>query len=427
MEKVSIHRIKECDSIYKNNETPKMLINTILMFFVVFSIHFKGMPWHVSPRIIGMLFIIFIFNRRSIFNIAKFRISKTDFIWIISSVFILVYSWFTIVINDAGNSIYTISDSAFNFLIFVCILPLFAVNMFEDASHFCRCILYACVIQSIIVLMSFVFLPVRELLETIQIMDFSRYDWRIIGLGIAGAGGSVYLLCGLIAAGYLIIKGEREVSVFLAICIIFIAIAAVGRTGFYAALLILFYLVLFNSKRIKSKVLTNLKLLTIAGLVIIFGYFFVFYLFDIDMQLFDYTYFRLGELFRDGLNSRTLNSINNINIAVPGLSAETLIGTGITRGITSSGVIFMHDSGYVQRYAALGILVCILSYVSLYVYVIKLLKRVPKMDKLYILYCLLILFVLEYKEPFIYMLAYPFTLIMISKLANRKVRNNRYT
>jgi len=405
--------------IKKEISGTRYILNTILLLFTVFSIHFNGAFSFLTPRIIAIFYIVFICNGKRLLNFATIRINKTDLAWFASSLFVLVYAWIIVSLRDVSGDSYAIIDSVLNFFIFVAILPMFADKIFKNAIHFSKCLLYASVIQSIIVIMSFAFLPVRQFLENIQPLELWRYGWRNIGLGIAGAGGSVYLFCGIISAGYLLIKGDRRSLLFIEIFVIFIAIALVGRTGFYSALLLFLYLLFFNAENIKVKVLTNIKMLSITGILIILGYIVLLSIDGVNMQLFNHTFDRLWELFRYGLNSPTLNNINNVDSAIPGLSFETIVGTGIRRGITPSGLVFLHDGGYVQRYASLGIIVCVFSYTTFLTYISRLMKRIPRFEKKYIIFCLLLLLMIEYKEPFIYMLAYPFTLIMISRLSIR--------
>lgn len=395
----------------------RYLFNTFLLFSLIFSIHFIGMPWYVSLRNIVILYIIFSFWQHRNINLNTTMFYITDLSWILMSLFICAYSWFIVIVNQVWSNQYMIAISTLNFFVFVVILPFFTIRIFKNAIIFCKCLIYACLIQSAIVITSFAFHPVRIFLESIQLMDVSRYSYRIIGLGIAGSGGSVYLLCGLIAAGYLFIIGENKSTIITSMGFIIIAIAFTGRTGFYAALAIILYLMIFSAKNIIDIIIVNLKMIVFLGIVIVAGYVLLINIRGIDLQLFNYTYDRLWELFREGMNSDALSGINNVNSPIPGLSFETIVGTGLIRVVTSSGAIFANDSGYIQRYAALGIIVCIVSYTSFYTYVTSLIHNVPKIDKRYLFFCLLLLFVIEYKEPFIYMLVYPFTLIMISRLS----------
>lgn len=402
----------------KDEEKRGYVLSTLLILFSIYSIRFSSMPVPITPRIIVIMITIFGYNFRKLFNYRRLAIKKIDFFWVATNLSIFIYAWIIVFLNDTFGYSHVIVDNIFNFLVFVVLFPMFAEKIFCDAKHFAHCVMYAAVIQSIIVLLSFAFPAVRDYLVMIQIMDTSRYGWRVIGLGIAGAGGSVYLLTGLVASGYLIVEGDRRARVLICSILNIVAIALVGRTGFYGALMIIAYLVLFNSRKIGSKIITNFKLFSVGAIVFLVGYFAMSFSGQIDSELFAYTFNRLWELFRYGTDSYALSNINNIDSPVPGLSLQTLFGTGITRGTISSGGVFMHDGGYVQRYAAIGLIASILSYLVFVVYIVRWLKisAVKILTRRYLLFCMIVLLIIEYKEPFIYMLAYPFVLVMLSRL-----------
>lgn len=406
--------------IKKNSMREKYILNTIILFFTVFSIHFKSNLFFVSPRILIMAIVILVFNFRKIFNYRAISIRKLDLIWLVLSGITVIYSILIVFLNSIDMNSTTIISSAFNFITFVVIFPFFAESLFYDARHFSRCMLFATTVQALIVILSFLLPQVRLLLESIQDIELWRYSWRIIGLGIAGAGGSVYLFVGLIAAGHLIINGDRSFNILFQTILVVISIALIGRTGFYAALMLFVYLLLFNSNNLVQRIRTNFKFIIISFTFFSIGYFIIVNLDTVNLKLFSYTFTRLWELIIDGSNSAALNSINNVDLPVPGLSFETLIGTGISRGTTNSGLVFLHDSGYVQRYASLGIVGALFSYLSLIWVVFKLTNKLDLKNKMYLRYTLLILLIIEYKEPFVYMLAFPFVIIMISRLMNKK-------
>lgn len=403
---------------YKKDHKRKYLLRTLLILFSIYSIRFSGMPAPLTPRIIVIMIIVIGFNFQQVINYRRMALKKIDFFWLSTNLSILIYSWIIVFLNNTYESSYLIVDSVFNFFVFVVLLPIFADKIFSDAKHFAQCVMYAAVIQSTIVILSFAIPSVRSFLVATQVMDVSRYGWRVIGLGIAGAGGSVYLLTGLVASGYLIVEGDRRLSTFIYSIINIVAIALVGRTGFYGALMIIVYLLLFNSGKIKSKIVTNFKFLFTGLILLLISYSMLNIFPEIDNEFLSYTFYRLWELFRDGTDSSALNNINNINSPIPGLSLETLFGTGITRGTISTGEVFMHDGGYVQRYAAMGLFASTFSYIVFVIYIARWLKvkSASVLTRRYVLYCMIILLIIEYKEPFIYMLAYPFVLVMLSRL-----------
>lgn len=403
----------------------RLFLSTSLLFFSIFSIHFQGVPEFLTPRILSMFILIFFFMGNKVINLHKETFSVTKILWIFSTIFIVIYSFIVTYFSKVDASNATIVSSTLNFLIFVGIFPFFMEKIFVDSKNFATCLLYSSLAQAVIVIFSFIFPGFRVFLEKIQVMEFWRYDWRVIGLGIAGAGGSIYLFVGIIAAGFLIISGELNFKNLTFMFVITISILLVGRTGFYAALALITYIVFFNSNNFVKNFKNAIK---IFGFLLIGVLFFFMILcitpnFNFDMLV--YTLNRAFELFEYGFDSPTLSGINNVEIPIPGISLETLFGTGVSRGLTSSGKLFMSDSGYIQRYASLGLIVAIISYVSFAIFIMQLIKNIDSSKRRYIVFCLLLLFIIEYKEPFMYMLAYPFTLVMFSVITKREAENGK--
>ena len=86
---------------------------------------------------------------------------------------------------------------------------------------------------------------------------------------------------------------------------------------------------------------------------------------------------------------------------IPKLSLETIMGTGIRRGVLTSGVIVQNDIGYIQLYVALGLVVSILFYISISKIILSRIKSVHDKALRYILIILFMMsIILEFKEPF---------------------------
>jgi hypothetical protein len=258
----------------------------------------------------------------------------------------------------------------------------------------------------------------RSWLENVQDIDFSRYGYRIVGLGIAGAGGSVYLTCGLIAVAYWMISTKR-VSGVTVLCFViqFVAIAFVGRTGFYAAIVILFitFICLGNSCGVASLKLFGYLFLLMAIFIVLYNI--VLAMYEIDTDILKYTYNRLWEIFEDS-DSSTVQTLQRWNSMLPSINLRMfLLGTGVTRGTSFDGLRISHDGGYAKRYASIGLMMAIYSYLSYYRYVFKYIKlKFDKSSRFFMYFVVVIMIVIEYKEPFMYQLALPFTVLMISSL-----------
>ena len=413
----------------KSNSKERMLtlFCTVMLFFIVFSIHLNSFPSSLTPRILTMAVacIVSLYINRKVFsNLLNCTICMNEFLLLCFFVFQLFYTWMIIEANNVGENASTDLSATFNFFISVLIIPKVINCFFSSTEYFCKCLVYATMIQSLIVILSFVFPSVRVWLESIQSFTFERYSWRIVGLGIAGAGGSVYLCCGLIANTYILKFAKSRIIFFVSYFINLFSIMLVGRTGFYVAIVLLAYLIVYNSSNIVQRFKTNLKMfgVCIAFIVIVIAS--LYYVKDINLSLFQYTTARLFEISKEDNTLKTL--IDEIK-TVPPISLQTLVGTGIVRGTTSTGLYFWHDSGYIKRYASIGLIFAIISYIAFIIYIKLMIKNVEKKKKNFIWLCILLLYIIEFKEPFMFMLAYPFTMVMMGKLISKENDNNAYS
>lgn len=387
------------------------LLKAALLFFSVYSIHLTSMM--VTPRIIVLSIVLVLYLLRG-----KISINRKQYIFILESLFFCIYAillvyGFKIPSSDAE----TIPTYTVNYLIFVCIFPILSEPLFSDEIDFCSSLFIANSIQSIIVIASAFIPSVRKYLELIQEIDFSRYNYRIVGLGLAGAGGSVYLFCGFFAATYLLLYNKRSNFVFIGLYLInFIAIILVGRTGFYCAVVVLLFTI---GKLIQQKNTQSLKFLVgtvFAGFAIVIALFAISSRYDSNTQVLQYTFTRLNDIFK---SDSALTSIQKMNQNFPNLGSRFLTGTGVVRGYTNDGIKIWHDGGYAQRLAAFGLIVMLFSYLSYYKYLRNYILR-KKGSAIYSFYILtsLLLVIIEYKEPFMYMMAYPYCLLMMSILSD---------
>ena len=108
-----------------------------------------------------------------------------------------------------------------------------------------------------------------------------------------------------------------------------------------------------------------------------------------DNGIYD-TYFR-GYTGEGGVNT------------IPPLCSETLIGLGITTGVSGSGIITITDGGFLRNYSAMGLIVAIINYFIIIIIFLKQHKSYKSIIfKSIIMFMLLILLIGEFKEYYIY-------------------------
>lgn len=407
-----------CSKVHEKNSA-HIFLKAAMLFFTVFSIHFTFLP--ITPRIITLAIIVLM----QPFLKEPFYFKHSWAWWTFFCTSFVVITAFSMYINDSfANPSENGFAASFNFLVFVGVFPFLIYNFFDDEMQFCLAMILANLVQSIIVLLSALTPQVRSVLMSIQDIDFSRYNYRIVGLGIAGAGGSVYLLCGFIAASYYILQTKRpQFFIMISYLLNFAAIAFVGRTGFYAASVILIVTLALLAKKDFKNVMYMLLMSTVIVVILILGYAIITSLFETNKRVIDYTFGRLNEIFVD---SFTIDRLNQWNQNLPELDLQMLFyGTGVTRGITSDGIAIQHDGGYAKRYVSIGLVFTFLSYLSYYRFAYKHIPtQLNRISKMFIFLCFVIMIVIEYKEPFMYMLALPFTVLMLVLLIEKSCKNN---
>ncbi len=404
-------------TLIMDTEERWVIVKTVMLFFTVYSIHFTFLP--TTPRIITLFLVLLVYLQKR-----KHKLEKEDIHFLVQTTIICLYSFMIEkLMRSASTGAATILSYTTNFLIFVGIFPIISVVFFKDEKEFCKCLFYANSVQSLIVISSAFIPTIREYLQNIQTIDFSRYNYRIVGLGIAGSGGSVYLFCGLLAGTYLIQKKNNSFGFVFFYVINFFAIILVGRTGFYCACIMVIYSVI---TMLKKKNIQGVKFL--IGIILISALFFflsiyISALFNTNTTVLKYTFSRLNEIFRE---DSALNGLSRMNKNFPNLGLDFIFGTGVVRGYTIEGIRIWHDGGYAQRLASLGIIMFLFSYGSFYLYLWNKIKKIKEINNdifWMLVISLVLMIIIEYKEPFIYMLAFPYTLLMLAKLS---LRNNSF-
>ena len=393
------------------------IYNTLLffaVFFTVFSIHVAPFSGLASPRNIVIILLLLSYIKRN--GLESFRVDK---LWMISSITLFVYIFCISVFNESFSPTHSAFNSYFNYFIMIVILPYLFSNTSISIKQFAKMMVLAAMIQSLIVFASFLFPFFRALLLKMQHFDDDFLITRIVGLGIAGAKGSVYLFCGFMMNLYLVVFYEKKIRYFYSLLFIFFAIALVGRTGFYmclATIPLLIYSLMKADVDYLKKFILIFKI--IAAIMLLAGMCYFFYRYvGVDLEAFEYTFRRLSELWT---SQRTFEVLDEMN--VPELTPNLFFwGNGWEKGITDDGLRIWHDSGYVQRYFSLGLFPAILSYLFLFLYTISMIRILRRAKQFFWFYMLISLFVIEYKEPFIYALSMPFVIIVSLMLEKKEI------
>lgn len=408
--------MKEIKLLTKKLRQQPFVLLIAELFFIVFSIHITGFEGLFTLRNLAMgavivLAVIF-FKRKSVLNI---NTRSEDLNWVLYTSFFFLYSIALVFINNAPlGDTHNVLRSTFAFQMMVVILPFFLLRIEKRIDRFALALTIATTIHAVIVLGSFLSPGFKTYLFTIQAWEDDFLFYRVCGLGIAGAGGSVYLFCGFLANCYYLLFCRRHVLCFVSLIIILFSTMLVGRTGFFMEVGVMAYSFWrMSSLRTKKKgrMVTLLSIIS-SAVIIIAAVGLVERNTSVEYEKIDYSYNRLNDIVEGG----TLETIQNMR--VPDLNGMTLLfGTGMTKGQSFDGVLIWNDSGYVQRFHGFGLIPAIISYLILFIYLWKLQNRINDKEKRrFWVIPFLLMFIIDYKEAFIFYLALPFVLVMFIKL-----------
>lgn len=385
------------------------------LFFIIFSIHIKPFEGIFTLRNIDIGLIVLI----SIFSPLKNTFRKTreiDKKWIIGMICLLVYVTILMLMNSSEMTGHNSALETFNFLIMVVLLPFFLLKIERDISRWTNAFIVVTLIQALIVIGCFLFPEFKTMIFNMQSWDDDWLYYRVSGLGIAGAGGTVYLYCGFIANCYYLIYYKSKSFYYVSAIVILFATMLVGRTGFYTEVVLLVYTLvsffLFPQKTSNTSVITKIISLFIAIAILLFAVNYINSSLDVNYDMLESSYSRLNDI----VEGNTVKAINSR--AIPELTLSTLFfGIGYGKGYTFDGTLIWNDSGFVMRYNGFGAIPALISYFLLFWYLISHLKLIKDKSKRYFwIIPILSMFIIEYKEEFIFYLSLPFVIIIFLKL-----------
>lgn len=397
------------------------LIKLLLVFAILYDINFLAFPSITTARVALLLLILYAFYYR-----IRIPILIINYLALIGCVFSLALIQF--LFSQDSTQISRI----FWFVLYGIIGPVILSTLIKDKNEYFLFVTLSTFIQSIIALTSFI-TPSFKLFLYSTVIFTANFDeaqvLRAVSLSsVAGASLSVIQSFGVISALILLkykpCSVKFSVFLWLQIVIITISIFIIGRTGLiisFLALLIFIFSFRFTIKRI---------VVIIVSVFLIFQINFMGFLenqmknvegFNVDFFM---AWIENAFSIKENQTSEDLKSM-----PVPALTFETIIGTGKVENLNLGGNASGHDSGYIQTYYSLGLILAFFFYVT---YLLFLIYQV-KAKKETVLYLLItMIFIIELKEPFIFQYALPFfilstilvfgnSLINSSKLANNNL------
>lgn len=402
------------------------MFKCVFLYLYVYDIAMNDLSTLFSTKkIVFFLLAIFVFffKSKEMKLVSKLKYSRD----VISLVFlicvVLVYSILISLIQNAqGVSI--IAYLIF-FILYVPIGVLLFSCIFNDSFEFCNIFILSSLIPAVLIFVQQTSEEFRVFLDRFFLADeniaYLRNDRAAIP-GASGATLTVWMFLAMFACAYLILldsKKKRLLKYF--ICFMFFLCASVlsGSTGTLAggALLIFLLFLMLKNKKIGRFGLYGVFLIVLVSIVIS-----VFQdIFSIGKM--ERIYDRIFSVFESGVEQVTVSNL--FAMKVPELNFNTVLGTGIVRG-TMDELSCFHDSGYVQAYFALGLIVSVVFYFVVYSTLIKgVVPNNGRIEKWLMCFLIAVLFVIEIKEPFCLKYNAVFFAMLINLLSEKeRVREN---
>lgn len=403
-----------------------IILKFLLVFFILYDINFKFMPGFTSGRIsFVIIFCSVIFNWIRLGGIfsKKFLNENGWYFSILILIFIIAFLQYL-----SSNDITQVARLSY-FTIYGIITPLILKKIIKNCNHFLLIVGISVLLQSIITLGSYIIPSVKFFLNNLVLYN-ANFDAnnnnRALGfVSVAGAAFSLIQFTGIFSIlTYLKLNYVRwyvKILLWISIIIILVSTLFIGRTGLFLSILVVLLFFIFNRFSIKNFFIGMLSFVLISQLN------FEKILDSITKDVDGYN----SELFiawiQSGfrLNNDLVEGLNEMPI--PPLSYQTLIGTGLVTGPNGEGNASGHDTGYIQTYYSMGLIVAFVFYMSYFFY----LYNNARKDKFYVSYLLLFILVLvESKEFFIFSYAFPFfvfsyiLIVKKEKKLNETFRNN---
>lgn len=380
-----------------------MLLDSSLVFFLIYDINFKFMPSVTTARIV--LLYLFLTHFKNIPRIFKEFGGFGK---------VIVFLLFISLIQSLFSEDFTQFSRLLFFILYSLIASMIIVVRFNSKHRVLKSILYAISFQSLILIYGFFNPSLKTILNSFIIYgaNFSSENlYRALGFSSA-SGAALSLIQSLGVAVGLLLLAEKEIKSREKLLIVFfiaincISTIFIGRTGLLISLtcilIYMFYTLNFR------------KIVVYTVLISLFGFYslklsqiFTNELNAIEGFSSDYFVNWISSAF-EVENNTTVNALL-YKQNIPELTLELFfIGTGtiFKDGINTSG----HDSGYIQTYYSLGMIWTIVFYCSLILFIMKKFKFIGK-PKLALL-CVIVL-ILEFKEPLLFKYAEGFVIFVV--------------
>lgn len=399
--------------VNKNNNLGRTALLTLIYFLYLYSFIIPGVHTGTVLPILVVLVIYTVYSYLKGETIPKkLRTTKMVRSYWFWNVFLLLYVFTLLQIFGSGDGDTPLND----YKLMLIILPIFYISgnlLFQNIEELMKILYIGVVIQSVIIIAALLIPSLTVALfllipeggynsEHFGGLDMiTQYGYHI-GLGVFTSAGSLKMAIGQIGACYYLIrnKGSKLFYHLILFFLITIATSVVSRTGLLISVAGLLTVLLVKRKQGGNRALGYMSLALFSLLV---GYFLVVAIFP--SAFLEDTFQRLITTAEIGVKDTYFTGYvgEGGNNVLPPISPETLIGLGITYGISGSGITTITDGGFMRNYSAMGLIVAVINYLIIASFFIKRYKTTSKAEyKGIILFMFFVLVFGEFKEYFVY-------------------------
>lgn len=384
------------------------ILKLIFIFFIFFDINFTFLPSITTARVCFLILLLISINKKKLLTKAFY-----NFLFALTLVFLvaLIQYYFSTDSAQLSRIVW--------FTLFSIIAPFLFVSFIKSRNELLFLISFAVAFQAMFAILSFINPAIKELFYSLIIFTSNFNEDQVLRAvafaSIGGAGLSVIQSIGVISS--LILLKTNKFSLYsyillwFVVIIILISIVLIGRTGLLISFLCLLIYFISELKNFKNIIAISLIFIAIYQINLIN----ILEIFTSNVDGFNVDMFTAWiENAFTIKNNDTSGELSNMPI--PPISFQTLIGTGRVVHESGFGNASDHDSGYIQTYYSLGLLIAGFFY-SIYFLFLRDQIRRKKNINLYIL--VFIMFMIEIKEPFIFQYVFPFFVLSIILVDNK--------
>jgi hypothetical protein len=383
-------------------------VKLIFVFAIFFDINFTFLPSITTARICFLVLLLVSVNKKKVF-------AKTfyNFLFSLSLVFLVALIQYSFSSDSAQLS------RLLWFTLYSIIAPFLFISFIKSRNELLYLISFAVALQAILTILSFINPSIKALFYNLIIFTSNFDEDQVLRAfafaSIGGAGLSVIQSIGVISSLVLLKINNngfyRTILLWFVIIIIIVSIVLIGRTGLFISFFSLIIYFINQIKKIKNIVLISLISVTIYQVNLIS------ILENLTSGINGFSVDVFTEWIENAFKLKNNDTSEALaSMPIPPINLQTIIGTGRVVHESGIGNASGNDSGYIQTYYSLGLLISVFFYT---IYILFLRNQINRTSSKSLYILLFIMFTIEIKEPFIFQYVFPFFVLSIILVSNK--------